>query len=100
MSREETTKQETVTTITVRCDFCDNSKPWISAKACANKCGKDVCHRCGTEDPLDFGDYVDIYCPTCWALDEREALFEYHAFSEECREFLQDKWHKAAKVGG
>ncbi len=95
MSREERTEQQTVTTI--RCDFCDNGKSWDRAKACANGCGKDVCHRCGKDDPTDYGDYIDRFCLPCWALEGRAIYFGYITVSDTRRETLRDEWRKAAE---
>ncbi len=95
MSREETTEQQTVTT--VRCDFCANDMKWQHPKACANKCGRDVCYSCGTDDPTDFGDYIDRFCPPCWALDQRVVYFAYIETADRRREALQDGWREAAR---
>ncbi len=97
MSRTESQEQTTTTTVKVLCDFCDNSKTWVTRKACMNKCGKDVCHPCGTDDPLDaFSDHVGIYCPSCWALPGREAYFGYIDESDARREVLEEQWRAEA----
>ena len=95
MSREETTTSVETITTKVLCDFCDNGKSWTHPKACANKCGRDVCHLCGTDDPTDYGDYIDRYCPTCWALEARATYFDHISASENRRDALEDKWREA-----
>ncbi len=95
MSREERAMSPRTETI-VHCDFCTEKK-WGSPKACANGCGRDVCYSCGTDDPTDSGDYIDRFCPPCWALEGRAIYFGYLKVSDTRRETLRDEWRKAAE---